>query len=90
MKTIAQELGVKEFPFDIRDGRGNLIYREWEHGLCERWEYNSEGFEIYYETSESFWGKWERDLDGEIIYYENSRGEVRDNRPKEQQLKTKI
>jgi hypothetical protein len=81
-KTIAQELGITKFPFEIRDDRGNLIYMELDDGYWSKRKYDLKGFEIYYETSESFWGKWERELDGEIIYYENSDGQKIDNRPK--------
>jgi len=28
MKTIAEQLKITEFPFRIRDSRGNVIYRE--------------------------------------------------------------
>jgi len=54
MKTIAQQLGVTEFPFEIKDGNGNLIYKEWEdkNGYWERREYDSKGKKIYYEDSE--------------------------------------
>jgi len=50
MKTIAQQLGVTEFPFEIKDGNGNLIYYENSYAFWERWEYNEEGFVIYYEN----------------------------------------
>jgi hypothetical protein len=82
MKTIAQQLNITEFPFEIRDKIGNLIYMEYDNGYWSKRKYDLKGFEIYYETSESFWGKWERQLDGEIIYYENSDGQTIDNRPK--------
>ena len=61
MKTIAQQLNIKDFPFRIRDKQGN---------------------EIYFEGSDGSWGKWEFDSAGSEKYYENSKGEIRDNRPK--------
>jgi hypothetical protein len=32
MKTIAQQLNIKTFPFIIKDSDGNLIYREYSNG----------------------------------------------------------
>jgi hydroxymethylpyrimidine pyrophosphatase-like HAD family hydrolase len=90
MKTIAQELGVKDFPLEIRDGNGNLIYKEDEYVFWQKWERNKNGKLIYYENSNPFWVKWEYDEQGHEIYYEDSEGQIRDNRPKEQQLSTKI
>jgi hypothetical protein len=74
MKTIAQELGVKDFPFEIKDKMGNLIYLEQENGFWERWEVDLEGRELYYEDSDSFWRKTKRDDNGNRIYYECSDG----------------
>ena len=52
MKTIAQQLNVKEFPFEIKDSRGRTIYYEnSERGWFKR-EYDSNGNEIYYENSD--------------------------------------
>jgi hypothetical protein len=88
MKTIAQQLNVKEFPFEIKDKNGNVIYRENFNGTWSRWEYipNSLGEETYSEDSNGFWYKRKFDSNGEEIYYENSYGEsygyIEDNRPK--------
>lgn len=35
MKTIAQQLNVKEFPFIIRDSKGKEIYRENSNGYIK-------------------------------------------------------
>ena len=51
MKTIAQNLNIKQFPFEIRDSSGNEIYYENSNGYWRKREYNSEGDEIYYENS---------------------------------------
>jgi hypothetical protein len=51
MKTIAQQLNVKEFPFEIRDKNGKLIYWEDSDGYWSKREYDSNGNEIYYESS---------------------------------------
>jgi hypothetical protein len=73
-KTIAQELGITKFPFEIKDKMGNLIYLEQENGFWERWEVDLEGRELYYEDSDSFWRKTKRDDNGNRIYYECSDG----------------
>jgi hypothetical protein len=52
MKTIAQQLNVKEFPFEIRDSHGNQIYCEDSDGFWCKIEYDSQGYEIYYEDSD--------------------------------------
>jgi len=82
MKTIAQQLGIKDFPFEIKDKNGNVIYYETSIGFWVKREYDSNGNEIYYENSNGFWQKREYDSDGNQIYYEESYGYVADNRPK--------
>ena len=88
--TIAQMNNIKDFPFQIEDERGNLIYKEWEDGSWEKREYDSENREVYFQKSNNYWVKWEYDEEGEEIYYEDSNGLVEDNRTEEQKLKTKI
>ena len=51
MKTIAQQLGVTDFPFRIKDKKGRLIYREDLDRVWERYEYDSLDREIYCEDS---------------------------------------
>jgi len=81
-KTIAQELNITDFPFEITNVKGNLIYKEWEDGEWSRWERDSKGKKIYYEDSDGFWAKWEYDYQGNEIYFENSDGKIIDKRPK--------
>jgi len=50
-KTIAQELNITEFPFQIEDSRGNLIYLEFENQYWAKYRFDSEGNQIYYENS---------------------------------------
>jgi hypothetical protein len=73
MKTIAQQLNITDFPFEIKDDRGNLIYVESKDGHWSRWEHDSEGKEIYYQNSYNYWAKWERS-DKSEIYYQDSYG----------------
>jgi len=82
MKTIAQQLNVKEFPFIIKDSNGKEIYREESNGGWVRHEYDSSNREIYHENSAGDWIKKEYDSKGDRIYYESSYGTVIDNRPK--------
>jgi hypothetical protein len=51
MKTIAQQLNVKEFPFDIKDSQGKLIYFENSDGIWGKYDYNSNGHVTYFENS---------------------------------------
>jgi hypothetical protein len=73
-QTIARQLGIKQFPFEIRDKQGNLIYKEKESGCWERREYNSQGELIFYEDSTELWEKREYCSEGKEIYFENSDG----------------
>ena len=82
MKTIAQQLNVKEFPFVIEDKNGNRIYCEEFYGYWCKREYDSNGNQIYYENSNKYWWKSEYDSNGDGIYYEDSYGLLYDNRPK--------
>ena len=83
-KTIAQQLNVTDFPFEIWDENGNLIYMEWDNSYWERWERNDKGDTIYFEDSNSFWARLEYGEQGNTIYYETSNGLIKDNRPKPQ------
>lgn len=50
-KTIAQQLGIKDFPFEIKDKEGRVIYCEYSNEYWEMWERDSKGKVIYYEDS---------------------------------------
>ena len=74
MKTIAQQLGVKEFPFEIRDKNGNQIYYEQSNGYWWKSEYDKNGKRIYFKDSEGRWWKSEYDKNGKEIYFKDSEG----------------
>lgn len=74
MQTIAQQLNVTEFPFVIRDSKGNEIYFENSDGLWKKYEYDSKGNLPYYENSTGYWEKREYDSKGNVIYYKDSDG----------------
>jgi hypothetical protein len=74
MKTIAQQLNVTEFPFIIKDKRGNRIYFEESDGYWHKREYDSNNNQIYYEDSDGFWSKYEYDSNGKVLYFEDFTG----------------
>jgi uncharacterized membrane protein len=74
MKTIAQQLNIKEFPFEIKNKNGNTIYYEISNGYWIKCEYDSNGNEIYYENSDGFWSKREYNSNGNEIRHETSDG----------------
>lgn len=51
MKTIAEQLNITDFPFEIRDKEGRVIYFEIKNQFWVRCEYDSAGNEIYHEDS---------------------------------------
>jgi hypothetical protein len=84
MKTIAQQLNVKEFPFIIRDKNNNKLYFENSDGFWEKFEYDKNNNELYVENSKGFWAKLEFDKNNNEVYFENSYGKIIDNRPKKE------
>jgi hypothetical protein len=86
MTTIAQQLKIKEFPFEIKDSKGNIIYYETSSGCWSKAEFDSKGNLIYYENSNGYCSKSEYDSNGKEIYYENSSGYIKDLRPKTAEL----
>ena len=83
MKTIAQQLNIKEFPFNIKDSEGNILYCEYSNNYWYKCEYDIQDNVIYYKNSNNYWYKREFDSQGNFIYYENSKGKIEDNRTKE-------
>ena len=84
--TIAQQLKIKEFPFEIKDKNGKEIYSEASNGYWWKRKYDDNGNRIYYEISDGHWWKYEYDDKGKEIYYENSNGLIIDNRPKQDKI----
>ena len=74
MKTIAQQLNVKSFPFTINDEHDNEIYYERSGGYWIKREYDEQNNKIYYENSDGFWYKREYDTNRNVIYFENTDG----------------
>jgi hypothetical protein len=82
MKTIAQQLNVTDFPFEIKDKNNNQIYIEYSYGYWCKREFDSKNNIIYYKDSDGYWCKREYNQNNNIIYYEDSNGVIADNRPK--------
>jgi hypothetical protein len=80
--TIAQQLKITEFPFEIRNSKGGLIYWENSAGFWEKWERDSNSNSFHYENSDGSWMKREYDANGYQIYVEYSDGRTFGNRPK--------
>jgi hypothetical protein len=72
--TIAKQLKIKEFPFEIKDSEGNQIYFEDSYGYWAKYEFDSNGKQIYFEDSYGYWAKYEYDSNGKEIYWETSYG----------------
>ena len=51
MQTIAQQLKIKDFPFEIKDDKGTVIYHENSNGYWIKQEFDEKGNIIYLETS---------------------------------------
>jgi len=88
--TIAKQLNIKEFPFQIKDANGKRIYHETSDGYWSKYEYDTNGYCIYHESSAGYWGKYECDTDGNYIYRETSAGVLFDNRPKKTDVQKAI
>jgi len=82
MKTIAQQLNITEFPFEIKDKNGYQTYFEDSTGYWYKREFDSNSNRTYYEDSYGYWIKREYDSNSNRTYYEDSDGKVIDNRPK--------
>jgi hypothetical protein len=83
MKTIAEQLNIKEFPFIIKNKNNKVLYFESSDGYWCKREYDENGYKRYYENADGFCSKSERDENGNERYYENSNGVIRDKRVKE-------
>jgi YD repeat-containing protein len=73
MKTIAQQLNITEFPFEIKDSKGNQIYLE-DSDYWNKSEYDSNNKLIYHEISNGYWFIQKYNSEGKRIYHEDSKG----------------
>ena len=79
MRTIAQQLNIKTFPFKIKVD-GEEVYYEDSNGFWYKREYQ-DGKQVYFERSNGYWYKREYQ-DGNKVYFEDSDGRIQDKRPK--------
>jgi hypothetical protein len=82
MKTIAQQLNIKKFPFEIKDDNGKIIYCENSDGEWYRLEHNANYDLVYLEDHTGYWQKHKYDSNNNEIYYEDSNGNIKDHRAK--------
>ena len=75
--TIAQQLKIKDFPFIIKDNKGNEIYCETSDGHWRKREYDDNGNKIYCEDANGHWWKYVYNDKGNEIYCETSDGHWR-------------
>ena len=73
-KTIAQQLNITKFPFEIKDEKGNRVYYETSYGCWVKNQFDEKDNQVYYETSNGYWVKSQFDEKGNEIYFEYSHG----------------
>jgi hypothetical protein len=74
MKTIAQQLKITDFPFEIKDKNNNKIYFETSNGNWYKQEFDKNNNAIYCEDSDGGWWKQEFDSNNNAIHFEDSNG----------------
>ena len=52
--TKAQQLGIKQFPYEEFDSNGNILYFEESNNYWNKYDYDSNGNLIYYENSSGY------------------------------------
>ena len=50
-KTIAQQLNIKSFPFNIKDEKGNEVYLEDSKGYWGKCQFDEKNNLVYHEDS---------------------------------------
>ena len=50
-KTIAQQLNITKFPFEIKCEKGKEIYYEDSEGYWTKYQFDEKGNQVYYENS---------------------------------------
>jgi hypothetical protein len=71
METIAQQLNVKKFPFEIKNDNRQTIYYEESDGDWFKQEFDDKGCLIHYENNRGFYYNREFNSDGNVIYFED-------------------
>jgi hypothetical protein len=79
MKTIAQQLNIKEFPFKIKDKDGNEIYFENLYKYWIRKEYDSNRNVTYWENSNGdFEDNRLKSCEGKVVEIDGKKYELRE------------
>jgi hypothetical protein len=73
-KTIAQQLNVKDFPFEIKDENGNVIYYEDSDNYWIRYEFDSNGNQTYYINSCKCWERSKFDSNNNLVHWRDFDG----------------
>jgi hypothetical protein len=55
--TIGQRLNITEFPFEIKDKYGNIIYIEREDGYWEIRKFNEDKKQVFHQNQNGFWAE---------------------------------
>lgn len=76
INTIAKQLGIKKFPFLIKDNNSNIIYYEDIYGVWYKNEYDEEDNCIYHETSSKYWYRKVYNQNSICTYHEDSDGVI--------------
>ncbi len=74
MQSLAQELGITEFPYRLYDESGNRVYYEDDTGYWIKTVYDKRGNRIYYKDSTGSWTKQVFDEASNILHSDNSGG----------------
>lgn len=72
-KTIAQQLGVRSFPFEIKEN-GKTMYFENRAGYWVKYQYDKNGNEIRRECSDLYVGISKFNENNQLISFEDSKG----------------
>ena len=73
-KTRAQLLGITEFPFIIKNEKGQILYEENSYGFWYESEYDKNDNLICSKFSDGYWIQNKYDENNNCIYYETSGG----------------
>ena len=71
-KTLAKQLKINNFPFMIKDNKGNCIYFEESDDYWMKNEFDQNNNLIYNADSKNYWYKCEYNHNNHVIFWENS------------------
>ncbi len=74
MKTIAEQMNAKTFPFKLYDVNGNIIYFAHSTGYCFKQEFDADENLVYHEDLTGYWYKQKYDKNNKVIRCKESNG----------------